>query len=113
MKLKGGENMNLKAQAGGMAFLATFAIGFVIAGIYLTLGSDITNELSENYYYLNNTETNESLPAVWEVVPTNEAAYNITNEMQTGAFSLAERMPLIALVVGIVIVLGFLVMVKI
>lgn len=93
MKLKGGENMNLKAQAGGMAFLATFAIGFIIAGIYLTLGADITNEFQGEY-------------------TANSAPYNITSEVQTGNLSLAERLPLIALVVGIVIVIGYLTMVR-
>lgn len=85
--------MNLKAQAGGMAFLATFAIGFIIAGIYLTLGADIVNDFQADY-------------------EADTAAYNITADVQTGVLSLSERLPLIATVLGIVIVIGFLSLIR-
>jgi hypothetical protein len=101
--------MNRKAN---MAFLGAFALTFVIAGIYLSLGATITDEFQKNYYYLNNTETNESLPAVWAVVPTNGYAYNITAKTQEGLWSISNRLPLVGLVVGIVLVIGYLKMVQ-
>lgn len=101
--------MNKKAN---MAFLAAFAISFVMAGIYLSVGADITESFKSEYYYLNNTELNLSKPAVYAVVPTNPYAYNITAKTQEGLESVANRLPLIGLVIGIILVVGYLKMIN-
>ncbi len=82
--------MNRKAN---MAFLSAFALSFVIAGIYLAMGADITASFGTEF-------SNTSY------------AYNITQKVQEGNASIANRLPLVGLVIGIVLVIGYLKMIQ-